>query len=189
MSYPDLSGNSKDSGASEAERSVEETLRLIARLPAPEGLEERVKARLQASPRTGRVLAWPSPMVGGWLRAAAAAAIVFVVAGGGWGIYSRVLPGQPSKGIGGPGMAAPGGFTEGGAVRRPQTLMGPVVTVPVVTGPVVSGPATSPAVKASAQDALPKTKPSAKAAVTKMPGGRSAAENKASAQPAATAVR
>jgi hypothetical protein len=185
MSYPDLDGVSRDSSrdgaAGSAIDSAEETLRLIARLPAPGGLEERVKAGLRAAPQfappMGRVLAWPSPMAGGWLRAAAAAAIVFVVAGGGWGIYSRVQPGQPAKGIGGTRMAAPGGFTEGGAVRRPQTLTGPVVPGPVVTGP---------AVKAPAPNAAPKTKKSAAASTM---NGQPAAANNANAKPAAAVTQ
>jgi hypothetical protein len=128
MNYINKNGLSNDSGAGEAE----ETLRLIARLPAPEGLEDRVQAGLVGASRRARVLAWPaaSALAGGWLRAAAAAAIVFVVAGGGWGIYSRVQPGRPAHGVAGPHIAGPGEFTEGGAVRRPQTLVGPVVTPP-----------------------------------------------------------
>jgi hypothetical protein len=171
MSYEDLDRNSGSSGA----RDAEETLRLIARLPAPEGLEERVKAGLRSAPRMGQVLAWPSPMVGGWLRTAAAAAIVFVVAGGCWGIYSRVQPGQPAKGVAGPQMGAPGGFTEGGAVRRPQTLTGPVVTVPSPTVPAAVG--------------TPKSKTPAKGAATRTPIGQSKIANKAGARPAASAVQ
>ena len=41
-------------------RSVDETLRMIARMPAPEGLEERVKAGLHLAGTPGRVLAWPA---------------------------------------------------------------------------------------------------------------------------------
>jgi hypothetical protein len=128
MSYPNQNGFSKDSGAGQAER----TLRLIASLPAPDGLEDRVKAGLRSAPRGARILAWSQPFTpnAGWLRAAAAAAIVFVVAGGGWGIYSRVQPGQPSAGSTVPHLGASGGFSEGGAVRRPQTLDGPVVSAP-----------------------------------------------------------
>ena len=128
MSYLVQSGFSKNSGADE----VEETLRLIAHLPAPEGLEDRVQAGLRVAPRSARILAWPGPLpvAGGWLRAAAAAAIVFVVAGGGWGIYSRVQPGQPAPAVAGPRVAGPGQFSTGQAVRRPQTLVGPVVSTP-----------------------------------------------------------
>jgi hypothetical protein len=130
MSYPVQDGFSNDSGGGESRSAAEATLRLIAHLPAPEGLEDRVQASLRAAPRTARVLAWPVPLAGEWLRTAAAAAIVFVVAGGGWGIYAHVQPSHPAHGIAGQRIAAPGGFTEGGAVRRPQTLVGPVVTHP-----------------------------------------------------------
>jgi hypothetical protein len=142
MSYSVQDGFLKDSDGGEVPSQAEATLRLIASLPAPEGLEERVQAGLRAAPRKARVLAWPGAFspVGGWLRAAAAAGIVFVVAGGGWSVYSRVQPGGPVHGVAGPRMVAPGTFTEGGAVRRPQTLVGPVVT---------------PAVKAAAKPKTP----------------------------------
>ena len=114
--------------------SVQSTLRLIANLPAPEGLEDRVQAALDAAPaaarQSGRILAWPAVFKpqAGWVRAAAAAAIVFVVAGGGWSIYSRVQPAQ-SAGAGAfpTRIAAPAaGFSSAGAMRTPQTLNGPV---------------------------------------------------------------
>ena len=38
---------------------AEETLRLIASLPAPEGIEERVKAGVHAADRQARVVSWP----------------------------------------------------------------------------------------------------------------------------------
>jgi hypothetical protein len=170
MSYPDLNGFSKDSGGGEAPSSADATLRLIARLPAPEGLEDRVNAGLRAAPRKGRVLVWlgSSPLAGGWLRAAVAAAIVFVVAGGGWGIYSRVQPGQPGRVNGGSHAGAPGGFSEGGAVRRPQTLVGPAVTGPTL-------PAPAPVV-------TPKRKMPTKAGAKRTAG--SASKDKVSATPA-----
>jgi hypothetical protein len=112
---------------SDAVNAAEVTLRLIARLPVPQGLENRIHSRLRATPRRAPVLAWSLPLAGEWMRAVAAAAIVCVVAGGGWGIFLRVHPGQVAPGISGPSLAAPGGFTEGGAVRRPQTLAGPAV--------------------------------------------------------------
>lgn len=177
MSYLVQNELSNDSGASGAMSPAEVTLRLIARLPAPDGLEDRVQAGLRAAPRSARVLAWRGAFspAGRWLRAAAAAAIVFVVAGGGWGIYSRVAPGAPAHGVAGPRLdgprlAAPGGFTEGGAVRRPQTLVGPVVAHPV------------PA-------AATKPKTPAKAAATAATGAKSAAVTKAIAPPAATVVQ
>ncbi len=114
--------------------SAEETLRLIASLPAPAGLEERVDKALRAAPRSGRVLAWPAGfraravMENHWMRAAAAAAIVFVVVGGGWGVYSRVQPGPAGKVIVMP-LRAPssGGFGGAGAIRTPETLPGPKI--------------------------------------------------------------
>ena len=112
----------------------EDTLRLIAGLPAPAGLEERVRKALQAAPRSGRVLAWParlrakSVMESNWMRAAAAAAIVFVVVGGGWGVYSRVQPGPAGKVIVMPQrMPSSGGFSGAGAIRTPETLPGPKI--------------------------------------------------------------
>jgi hypothetical protein len=119
--------------------AAEDTLRLIATLPAPSGLEERVKTRLASAPRAGRVLFWPSARGDGdaWrggnaMRAAAAAAIVFVVAGGGWGVYSRVQPAQQTKVIVmQPRVNGTGGFSSAGAMRTPQTLNGPVLAHPV----------------------------------------------------------
>jgi hypothetical protein len=124
---------SSDSGPN----SGDDTLRLIAGLPAPAGLEERVHKALRAAPRSGRVLAWPTGfraktvMESNWMRAAAAAAIVFVVVGGGWGVYSRVQPGQAGKVIVMPQrMPSSGGFGGAGAIRTPETLPGPTVTEP-----------------------------------------------------------
>jgi hypothetical protein len=122
-----VNSRGSNGAGSDAVTAAEVTLRLIARLPVPEGLEYRTHARLRATPRPERVLRWPLPVAGEWMRAAAAAAIVCVVAGGGWGIFLRVHPGQVVPGMSGPSLAAPGGFTEGGAVRRPQTLAGPTV--------------------------------------------------------------
>jgi hypothetical protein len=126
-----------------AEGAGEPTLRLIASLPAPAGLEDRVKEGLRAAPRTGQVLRWPSRAgMGGWMqgkavRAAAAAAIVFVVAGGGWGVYSRVQPARSPKVIAMPQrlnvVKGAGGFSSAGAMRTPQTLDGPVLTHPVAS--------------------------------------------------------
>jgi hypothetical protein len=131
-SYDSISSNA-NSGAAVAADSAEATLRMIAQLSAPEGLEERVKERLRIVPRGSRVLQWPTMLHPGssWMRGMAAAAIVFVVAGGGWGIYTRVLPSQPGKVIAMPRSGVGGGFSSAGAMRTPQTLKGPVVTEPV----------------------------------------------------------
>jgi len=124
-------GNAACSGAAS---NAEGTLRLIASLRAPEGLEDRIHEALHAAPRRGRVLAWPGPFKGGhaWMRAVAAAALAFVVAGGGWSVYLRVQPRLPAKAIRlGPHPAAPGSFEGASAMRTPQTLNGPVLTHPV----------------------------------------------------------
>jgi hypothetical protein len=119
-------------GAGEAEL----TLRLVARLPAPEGLEDRIQSGMKLAVTngriTGRMLAWPGaqPMTSGWMRAAAAAAIVFVVAGGGYGVYSRVQPGLAIQEVTTPRA---GRFGEAGAAVRPKTLQGPSVTRPMGT--------------------------------------------------------
>jgi len=117
---------------------AERTLRLIATLPAPEGIADRVKSRLQDAPRKAGVIAWPSSVSGArWtqfaaMRAAAAAAIVIAVAGGAWELYTHIqIAPEPSA------VATPqrmdggrGGLSAAGAVRKPQTLDGPVVAAP-----------------------------------------------------------
>jgi hypothetical protein len=153
MNQQNTNMSSNNSGISEAEQ----TLRVIASLPAPAGLEDRVHACLLAAPRQARILRWPGTAhtVSGWRRGAAAAAIVLVVGGGSWGVYSRVAPGQPAKGISGPRMAGPGEFSQGGAVRRPQTLQGPIVTPAQI--PVIAHTAASPKPKAKATTLAAKT--------------------------------
>ena len=107
---------------------AEETLRLIAGLAAPDGLEDRVQAVLARAPRTAPVLPWPLDrrwMHGTLARGAAAAAIVCFVAGGGWEVYSRVQPVQAPKVIAMPRVATPGGFASANAMRTPKTVNGP----------------------------------------------------------------
>jgi hypothetical protein len=107
---------------------AEATLRIVANLPAPEGLEERVHEALRTAPRAARVLPWPARLVAesAWVRSAAAAAIAFVVVGGGWGVYSRV---QTAKVIEMPSQVSPGGgFANAGA--KEKTLNGPVIHRP-----------------------------------------------------------
>jgi hypothetical protein len=150
--------------------SFEATLRLIAHLPAPDGLAERVQAELQASLQAhagqltlaARLRAWftapwqdangmqSSWMQSSWARALAAAAIVAVVVAGGWSICSRVPPPQSARGIVLPvRVAGQGGFSSAGAMRTPQTLNGPIVehpqatptaTVPVTPEPLLQTP-------------------------------------------------
>ena len=113
----------------------EDTLRLIASLPAPTGLEDRVRAAMKSSQPSSRVLTWPTRLrpQSGWIRTAAAAAIVFVVAGGGWGVYTRVPQGHSAKVIVTPSAVSAGGFSSAGAMRTPQTLPGPAA--PADAGP------------------------------------------------------
>jgi hypothetical protein len=118
-------------------KSYEDTLRLIAGLHAPEGLEERVQVGLHRTPHRSagkaQILSWPTMprMDNSWMRFAAAAAIACVVAGGGWGIYSRVRPAQAPTAVTIPQHIAPqGGFSSAGAMRTPQTLDGPVLKAP-----------------------------------------------------------
>ncbi|MGA9461574.1 MAG: hypothetical protein WBV28_02215 [Terracidiphilus sp.] len=113
---------------------AEETLRLIAGLAAPDGLEDRVQAVLARAPRTAPVLPWPLDrrwMHGTLARGAAAAAIVCFVAGGGWEVYSRVQPVQAPKVIAIPRVATPGGFASANAMRTPKTVNGPTLTHPI----------------------------------------------------------
>jgi hypothetical protein len=142
--------------------NAEATLRLIATLPAPEGLAGRVQLRLDAEPRTARVLSWPSSLQPGadWLRGnamrtAAAAAIVFAVAGGGWGVYSRVQPASSARIIVMPPRTnSPGAFSNAGAIRTPQTTNGPVLARPATLSPII--------VKLHAKDATKSAIPPAK---------------------------
>jgi len=159
MNDPSEKGFLRDAACGGGLGEAEATLRLIAGLPAPQGLEERVQARLAAGPRRGRILAWPAALriENGWIRAAAAAAIVFAVAGGGWGVYSRVQRPQPARVIVlAPRGPAQGGFSSAGAVRTPQTLNGPVVT-----HPATAQPATGKAPAQGAQKPVRRARPAA----------------------------
>lgn len=112
------------------------TLRLIAGLPAPEGLVDRVQLGLSTAPRNSsrmtRILHWPSAlrMHGTVARGAAAAAIVMVVVGGGWKVYSRVQP-TARVIVMPPRTGASGGFSAAGNVHTPETLIGPVLKHPL----------------------------------------------------------
>jgi hypothetical protein len=112
---------------------VDATLRRIASLPAPAGLEERIKTALR-EPRAGhapKLLEWPAGnwAQSAWVRGAAAAAIVLVVAGGSWGVYSRVQPQRVPLAM--PHISGAGGFSSANAVRTPKTLDVPTVKQPM----------------------------------------------------------
>lgn len=128
---------------------MDDTLRLLASAPIPDGLAERIHTAIEARPHNrisqSRISEWPTALEpgtfwgestwssSGWMRAAAAAAIVFVVAGGGWGVYLHVQ--RPSgrlmvtplvQPVAQP-VAAPEGFSGARAMRTPPTVKGPVV--------------------------------------------------------------
>lgn len=136
MSYSSQNEFDRSAGAIEAEK----TLRLIAALPAPGGIEERIKANLKSAPRQAAVIGWPlaAGYRGGWIhtsamRAVAAASIVMVVAGGGWEVYShiRVAP-APSAQMTPPPIRGHNGLSTAGTMRVPQTLERPVIAAPVI---------------------------------------------------------
>lgn len=140
-----------DFGRSAAADDAEKTLRLIASLPAPKGIEQRLKAGLHATPPRTQVILWPSAAGSrdGWIhtsamRAAAAAAIVFVVAGGGWEVFShiRVAP-VPAAVAAPPSINGPGAFSTGAARRTPQTLERPVIVAPATVKPKTENRATA----------------------------------------------
>ena len=168
-SYPDHDQSDLVSG--------EDTLRLIARLPAPEGFVERVQDGLRQAPRPARVLGWPLRPSGGWMhssmmRGTAAAAIVCVVAGGGWRIYSRVQPPAAAKVVMMPSRTEPGtgGFSQAGARRVPDTLQGPVLTHPIAVPAEEKVTATAPERTAPAAAKAPhKKKPGPRPVVAPTP--------------------
>ena len=123
---------------SRAVHDAEATLRLIANLPAPQGLQDRVIAGMRSAPRSGRVLSWSRLLnpTENWLRFAAAAAIVFVVIGGGWGVHSRI---RPFGGVVAPPTTG-GAFSNAGAVRVPQTVPAPVIVQPAPVLPSAAEP-------------------------------------------------
>lgn len=113
--------------------AAEETLRMIAVLPAPDGLEERMKAGLRSAPPRTKVISWPNSLGASWTRGAAAAAIVLVVAGGGWGVYSHIQVAPVPAAAVEPQMPnGAGAFSTAGAKHVPQTVEGPVVAAPVI---------------------------------------------------------
>jgi hypothetical protein len=141
MSFSTQNDVDRNDGAIDAE----ETLRLIASLPAPQGIEDRVKSGVRAADRQSSVMMWPESSLNKarWtqvsvMRAAAAAAIVFVVAGGGWEVYSHIrLAPEPAA------IAVPqrfdgsGGLSAAAARRTPKTLDGPVIAAPASVKPGV----------------------------------------------------
>ena len=130
--------------------SAEETLRIVAGLPAPKGLEDRVHSRLRTGPRpvlNSSVSFNASNGFGGAMRFAAAAAIVCVVAGGGWGVYSRVQPGPDAHILQMPAAGGPGhGFSTAGSAHTPDPR--PVHTRQIMPEPAPIPPAQGETVRA-----------------------------------------
>lgn len=129
---PSADNSGSQASAEAALKNLDATLHLLANLPAPAGLEDRVFAGMLATPRRARVLEWPQPLyTRDWVRGIAAAAIVLAVGGGGWGLYSHVKPGEPARAVAAPHVVfQPGGFSSAEMIRRPQTLNGPPVKRP-----------------------------------------------------------
>jgi len=122
--------------------AAEETLRLIAKLPAPDGLVDRVQQKLRTAPRPARVFAWPLGATtfrySAAMRGAAAAAIVVMVAGGGWSIYSHVQPLPLAAPLATPARMSGGGFSSAGAMRTPNSPNGPVIPHAIKAAPATS---------------------------------------------------
>jgi hypothetical protein len=152
---------------------AERSLRLIATLPAPVGIEDRVKAGLRSAPASTGVIKWPLASLNraglaqvSYLRAAAAAAIVFVVAGGGWGVFTHFGPApMPAAEAVPQRIGGGGGLSPAGAMRTPKTVEGPTIAVPENVRQGTNAASVSrqkPAHKVSRQDQ--KRKPSIPAA-------------------------
>lgn len=118
---------------------AEQTLRMLAQLPTPDGLLARLQASLRTGPQRRRLFSFNSVFgPSGWMhnaaaRTAAAFGIVCVVAGGGWRIYSHVQTSPGMQGIAVPvrvntGTAGEGGFSTSGAIAKPDPLKAPVIT-------------------------------------------------------------
>ena len=112
----------------------EETLRRLAQLPAPAGLQERVQTRLAAANKQNK-RDWRAFFAeffepqSNWRKGLEAAAIVLLVFGVGWGIALSIQAPAPAAQAAPPpvGVTVGGGFSSAGAIRTPQTLQGPAV--------------------------------------------------------------
>jgi hypothetical protein len=167
-------------------RNAEGTLRLIATLPAPDGLADRVQARLAAAPRRPFLLSSFGFSRNGWmfspvLRGCAAAAIVLLVAGGGFTIYSRVQPSPTTNAVETPArIGNSGGFSNAGAMRTPDTLNGPVLKSPALKNPAQSNQSMAPPA-APAQQNVIAPKPSSQPQTLTPKAARSSHQKKAAA--------
>jgi len=155
-----MSWNETMDAASEGKRlEAEETLRLLATLPPPEDLADRVHARLAsaavAPPRRGF---WSYWLPAQRFQFAAAAALMLAVVGSTWGVYhqhSQLGATAPAPHPAAPAPAA-SGFGTAGTVRVPPTL-NPIKVPPVPRRkPGAGHPAVRPVAKpAPATPAVP----------------------------------
>jgi hypothetical protein len=153
MTSSSQNGFDRTAEATDAERS----LRLLASLPAPTGLEDRLKSGLRNASQNSSPIPWPlSSGAARWaqssyMRGAAAAAIVLVVVGGGWGVYSRFQPvSVPAAQVAPQPMSGgSGGFSTAGARRTPKTVEVPVIAAPAQQKPEIINSRTEPNVRAN----------------------------------------
>lgn len=146
----------------QSDREPEETLRLVAQLPSPDGLEDRVHQRLHVSQRH-------LPARGFWslwkpaqrLQYAAAAALVLALAGSVWKVYHPAhgaIVIQPAPQSGSP--STPGsGFGTAGAERHPGTLAPIKVPPPPTKKPSAVTPHSKPSPKILAHKPAPAPAP------------------------------
>ena len=129
----------------------EQTLRMLAKLPPPDGLSARVQASLRTAPRRSSFFSFGNVFgLSGWqqigaLRTVAAFGIVCVVAGGGWQIYSHVQTAPGTQGSAVPvhvnaGESSQGSFSTSGAIAKPDPLKAPVITHQIASPALMNQP-------------------------------------------------
>jgi hypothetical protein len=153
----------------EALSPAEQTLRMLAHMPAPEGLSARVQASLRTAPQRERLSLGGVFGLSGWmrssaLRTAAAMGIVCVVAGGGWQIYSHVQTSPGMQGVALPvhvnsGDSSQGGFSTSGAIAKPDPLKAPVITHQTPNPPQASSQPIQPERKTAKKKSQAKAAP------------------------------
>jgi len=142
---------------------AEETLRLLAELPPPADLKDRVHYRLAAE-RTKPMhrSVWSLWMPAQRLQYAAAAVLVVAVAGSTWGVYhTRPQAGQkagPSTQIAPAVPHDAGGFGTAGAERVPPTLS-PIKVPPAPKKKPSASKMAKPSPKVLAPQAAQQTSP------------------------------
>lgn len=109
---------------------AEETLRMVAKLPAPAGLEERVQRRLNAEPlgrEVRRFSIWSLWMPGRKLQFAAAGVLATAVAISSWSVYhgrqQAANANAAKQAVAAPAKSTAGsGFAPANAVAVPRTI-------------------------------------------------------------------